>query len=204
MRFPFHLFLGLAFFLLALRVQAQEATPEMILHPSHSPKAASPIPSKIKALMGKMTLEEKIGQMIQYSPNKSTVEKIKGESAEGKVGSLLNVYGAKKVNEYQKIAVEQSRLHIPVLFGLDVIHGYKTIFPIPLAEDCAWNPELLQKCASIAAKESYAAGLRWTFAPMVDVSREPRWGRISEGSGEDPTLGAKLPLPGFEDFRGMH
>src|SRR5581483_6364924 len=105
-------------------------------------------------------------------------------------------------NETQKIAVEETRLHIPLIFGLDVIHGYKTIFPIPLAEDCAWNPELLEKCAGVAAQEASAAGVKWTFAPMVDVSREPRWGRISEGSGEDPTLGSVLAAARVRGFQG--
>ncbi len=160
--------------------------------------------AKVRALLAKMTLEEKIGQMLQYSPWKSTEDKIKGEVAGGKVGSLLNVFGAAKANEYQKIAVEKSRLHIPLILGLDVIHGYKTIFPIPLAEDCAWNPGLLEKCEHVAATEAFAAGLRWTFAPMVDVSREPRWGRISEGSGEDPTLGAILAVARVKGFQGEH
>ena len=98
--------------------------------------------------------------------------------------------------------MEKSRLHIPLILGLDVIHGYKTIFPIPLAEDCAWDPELLEKCARVAAQEASAAGVRWTFAPMVDVSREPRWGRISEGSGEDPTLGGVLAMARVKGFQG--
>ncbi len=171
------------------------------------PKASpsrSPIDAKVNALLAKMTLDEKIGQMVQYAPWKSTEDKIKGETAQGQVGSLLNVFGAKNANEYQKIAVDQTRLHIPLLFGLDVIHGYKTIFPIPLAEDCAWNPDLLQKCAGVAAQEASAAGVRWTFAPMVDVSREPRWGRISEGSGEDPTLGSILATARVHGFQGQH
>ncbi len=171
---------------------------------SRAVPAFSPIDAKVNALLAKMTLGEKIGQMIQYAPWKSTEDKIKGETAQGKVGSLLNVFGAKNCNEYQKIALEQTRLHIPILFGLDVIHGYKTIFPIPLAEDCAWNPDLLEKCEGAAAQEASAAGIRWTFAPMVDVSREPRWGRISEGSGEDPTLGSILAVARVHGFQGQH
>ncbi|HTC21831.1 MAG TPA: beta-glucosidase BglX [bacterium] len=183
---------------------AQTAAP---VNPAAQPQKsaqASPLDAKINRLLNRMTLEEKIGQMTQYAPWKSTEDKIKGETAQGGVGSLLNVYGAKNANEYQKIAVEQTRLHIPLLFGLDVIHGYKTIFPIPLAEDCAWNPELLEKCAGVAAQEAAAAGVRWTFAPMVDVSREPRWGRISEGSGEDPTLGSILAVARVHGFQGQH
>jgi beta-glucosidase len=183
-----------------------QATPPSNPKPA-KPKASlvlSPIDAKVNALLAKMTLDEKIGQMIQYAPWKSTEDKIKGETSQGKVGSLLNVFGAKNANEYQKIAVEQTRLHIPLLFGLDVIHGYKTIFPIPLAEDCAWNPDLLEKCAGVAAQEASAAGIRWTFAPMVDVSREPRWGRISEGSGEDPILGSILAVARVHGFQGQH
>ncbi len=181
---------------------AQDTTPAAAPAKPQVPMRPSSVDAKVKALLSKMTLEEKIGQMIQYSPWKSSEDKIKGEIAQGKVGSLLNVFGAKEANEYQKIAVEQSRLHIPLLLGLDVIHGYKTIFPIPLAEDCAWNPDLLAKCAHVAAQEASAAGVRWTFAPMVDVSREPRWGRISEGSGEDPILGSALAAARVRGFQG--
>ena len=169
---------------------------------SHS----SSMDAKAQDLLSQMTLEEKVGQMVQFSHwgQKETEDKIRAAAEQGKIGSLLNVTGAKQTNEFQKIAVEKSRLHVPILFGLDVIHGYKTIFPIPLAEDCAWNPELLEKCASVSAHEAYAAGLRWTFAPMVDVSREPRWGRISEGSGEDPTLGSYLAAARVRGFQGKH
>ncbi len=163
--------------------------------------AAQTLDDKVNSLLSQMTLQEKIGQMVQYSPYKEIEKKVQKEETEGKVGSILNVFGAKEVNAYQKAAME-SRLHIPLLFGLDVIHGYKTIFPIPLAEDCAWNPDLLQKCASVGAHEAAAAGIRWTFAPMVDVSREPRWGRISEGSGEDPTLGSILAAARVKGFQG--
>lgn len=166
---------------------------------------AAPAPSvdaRVAALLAKMTLEEKIGQMNQYHIWQKLEAKAEGNIRSGKAGSFLNLFGAKNTNEAQKVAVEQSRLHIPILFGMDVIHGYKTIFPIPLAEDCAWNPELLEKCAGVAAHEASAAGLRWTFAPMVDVSREPRWGRISEGSGEDPTLGAAMAAARVRGFQG--
>ncbi|HJT25540.1 MAG TPA: glycoside hydrolase family 3 N-terminal domain-containing protein, partial [bacterium] len=192
-------------FILAGLAQAQGTAPAS-KKPALPKKPArfSGIDAKVETLLKKMTLEEKIGQMIQYSPWKSTEDKIKGEIAQDKVGSLLNVFGAPRANEFQKIAVEKSRLHIPLLFGLDVIHGYKTIFPIPLAEDCAWNPDLLEKCAHVAAQEASAAGVKWTFAPMVDVSREPRWGRISEGSGEDPVLGAILAAARVKGFQGEH
>lgn len=162
----------------------------------------SSVDLRINNLLSKMTLDEKIGQLVQYSPWKSTEEKIQEETTQGGVGSLLNVFGALNTNTWQKIAMEKTRLHIPILFGLDVIHGYKTIFPIPLAEDCAWDPALLEKCEGVAAQEASAAGVRWTFAPMVDVSREPRWGRISEGSGEDPYLGSVLAAARVRGFQG--
>ncbi len=202
----YRLITAVIFFTAISLVRAQDMAPSTAPAPSKPKGRAriSAIDAKVKTLMAKMTLEEKIGQMVQYSPWKSTADKIKGEIAEGKVGSLLNIFGAKDANEYQKIAVEQSRLHIPLILGLDVIHGYKTIFPIPLAEDCAWNPDLLEKCAHVAAQEASAAGVRWTFAPMVDVSREPRWGRISEGSGEDPTLGGVLAAARVRGFQGEH
>ncbi len=165
--------------------------------------AVSPLDAKVNALLKKMTLEEKIGQMCQFHPWKGAEDKFKAQSTEGKIGSFLNVFGAKETNAYQKAAMD-SRLHIPLLFGLDVIHGYKTIFPIPVAEDCAWNPDLLEKSAAVAAKEAAAAGVRWTFAPMVDVSREPRWGRIAEGSGEDPTLGSILQPARVRGFQGKN
>ncbi|HUO56833.1 MAG TPA: beta-glucosidase BglX [bacterium] len=162
----------------------------------------SALDPRVENLLKKMTLEEKIGQMTQYNHWKQPSPGQIKDVADGKVGSFLNVYGSKSTNELQKSAVDNSRLHIPLIFGLDVIHGYKTIFPIPLAEDCAWNPELLEKCAGVAAQEAAAAGVRWTFAPMVDVSREPRWGRISEGSGEDPFLGSVLAAARVRGFQG--
>ena len=157
---------------------------------------------KVDALLSKMTLDEKIGQLVQYNNWATASVEAKDDLAAGRVGSFLNTVGAKDTNELQKIAVEQSRLHIPLLFGLDVIHGYKTIFPIPLAEDCAFNPDLLTQCESVAAHEAAAAGIRWTFAPMVDVTHEPRWGRIAEGSGEDPYLGSVLAAARVRGFQG--
>jgi beta-glucosidase len=157
---------------------------------------------KVNALLAKMTLDEKIGQMVQYNNWATASVEAQDDLAAGRVGSFLNTVGAKNTNELQKIAVEQSRLHIPILFGLDVIHGYKTIFPIPLAEDCAFNPDLLAQCESAAAHEASAAGIRWTFAPMVDVTHEPRWGRVAEGSGEDPYLGSVLAAARVKGFQG--
>src|SRR6185503_377996 len=109
---------------------------------------------------------------------------------QGHVGSILNAAGAKDTNELQRIAVERSRLGIPLLFGVDVIHGWRTTFPIPLALAASWNPDLVQQTARVAAQEASAEGIRWTFSPMVDIARDPRWGRIIEGAGEDPFLGS--------------
>lgn len=171
--------------------------------------------SKINKLVGKMTLEEKVGQLTQIVPSlygafEEIITKLvegeisyqefqameknyhKDEIREGILGSMGGVTGAEISNELQKIAIEESRLGIPMLFGLDVIHGYKTIFPIPLAEACSWDLELIEKTAEIAAKEASAAGIHWTYAPMVDITRDPRWGRIAEGAGEDTYLGSMI------------
>jgi len=157
------------------------------------------ISQKVDALLRKMTLEEKIGQMTQYSGFK---EERAQWVREGKIGSLLNVYGAERTNKIQKIAVEESRLGIPLIFGIDVIHGFRTIFPIPLAEACSWDPEMVQKEAAIAAKEARASGIHWTFGPMVDIARDPRWGRTAEGSGEDPYLGSATAAARVAGFQG--
>jgi beta-glucosidase len=154
---------------------------------------------KVDELLRKMTLEEKIGQMTQYSRfNEERAQWVR----EGKIGSFLNVHGAEQTNKIQKIAVEESRLGIPLIFGIDVIHGFRTIFPIPLAEACSWDPEMVKKAAAIAAREARASGIHWTFAPMADIARDPRWGRIAEGSGEDPYLGSIMAAARVEGFQG--
>ena len=162
------------------------------------------IERRINALLKQMTLEEKLGQLQildgeangNYRPEH--LEMIR----KGLLGSTLNVRGAKRTNELQRIAVEQSRLKIPVLFGFDVIHGYRTIFPISLGEAASWDPATVELSASIAAAEAAASGVRWTFAPMVDIARDPRWGRISEGAGEDPYLGAAIARARVLGFQG--
>jgi beta-glucosidase len=169
------------------------------------------IDAKVQALLSKMTLDEKIGQMNQYSgffdvtgpapafgDNKNKYEHIK----KGLVGSMLNVRGAEQVRAFQKIAVENSRLGIPMIFGFDVIHGFKTQAPIPLAEAASWDLEAIEKSARIGAIESSAAGLNWTFAPMVDISRDARWGRVMEGAGEDPYLGSLIAKARVKGFQG--
>ena len=175
--------------------------------PTGSP--AGGIERRIDSLMAKMTLEEKIGQLTQYSP---TVEQSGGKSAlspaqlalvrEGKVGSYLNVTGATLTREIQRTAITESRLKIPIMFGLDVIHGFRTVFPIPLGEASTWEPDLIRKAARTAALEATAAGIHWTFGPMVDIARDPRWGRIAEGSGEDPYLGSLMAVACVQGFQG--
>ena len=151
----------------------------------------------VTELLSKMTLDEKLGQLnlptsgdiTTGQANSSDVAK---KIAEGKVGGLFNIKSVQKIKEVQKIAVEKSRLKIPLIFGMDVIHGYETTFPIPLGLSCTWDMNLIERSAQIAAQEASADGINWTFSPMVDISRDPRWGRISEGSGEDPYLGSQI------------
>ncbi len=147
---------------------------------------------RVDALLAKMTLAEKIGQTVQVFVHEGNRAEMVTRIREGQTGSVLNIHGVRNINALQKVAVEESRLGIPLLVGTDVIHGYRTIFPIPLAEACAWDPDLAAETARIAAEEATANGLFWTFAPMVDITRDPRWGRIAEGAGEDPYLGAVL------------
>ncbi|MFQ6045769.1 MAG: glycoside hydrolase family 3 protein [Gemmatimonadales bacterium] len=160
---------------------------------------AGAIDQRIDDLLSRMTLDEKAGQLAQYS---GFSEDRATAISEGRVGSLLNVTGAENTNRVQRIAVEESRLGIPLLFGLDVIHGYRTIFPIPLATASSWDPELVTSIETIAAREARAAGVHWTFAPMVDIARDPRWGRIAEGAGEDPYLGAVMAAARVRGFQG--
>jgi len=155
-------------------------------------------------LLARMTVEEKFGQLQQLDGDwDGPYKKEDLELArKGQLGSTLNVRFAKNVNELQKEAVEHSRLGIPLLFGFDVIHGFRTIFPIPLGEAAQWDPQLAERSAAAAASEAYASGLKWTFAPMVDIARDPRWGRIAEGSGEDPYLGSALAVARVRGFQG--
>src|SRR5665647_1303764 len=157
-----------------------------------------------------MTIEEKVGQLNQLNGGLFTgpAANDAGQKAkmqqlrDGKVGSFLNVLGAKETKAVQKIAVEESRLGIPVLFGFDVIHGYRTIFPIPLAEACSWDLKQAEKNSSVAAKEASSAGINWTFAPMCDITNDPRWGRIMEGIGEDPYYGSLLSAARVKGLQG--
>ncbi|MEO1366779.1 MAG: glycoside hydrolase family 3 N-terminal domain-containing protein, partial [Acidobacteriota bacterium] len=167
------------------------------------------VDEKVEALLAEMTLAEKVGQLNQYSATFDVTGPITGANrdrrerlANGGVGSMLNVTGAEATRAAQEIAVEQSRLGIPMLFAYDVVHGYQTMFPIPLAESASWNLEAIERSARVAAIEASAAGLHWTFAPMVDISRDARWGRVMEGAGEDPYLGSVIAAARVRGFQG--
>jgi beta-glucosidase len=165
--------------------------------------------TRVESLLQSMTLEEKIGQLVQYSAGQPTGPgtgrtDYKDMIAHGQIGSLLNVIDTPLINEYQRIAVEKSRLHIPLLFGLDVIHGFRTEFPIPLGMASTWDPTLVEKASHVAASEASAIGIRWTFSPMVDIARDARWGRIQEGAGEDPYLGSAMAGAYVRGYQGSH
>ncbi|MBN8705272.1 MAG: glycoside hydrolase family 3 C-terminal domain-containing protein [Bacteroidetes bacterium] len=165
------------------------------------------VDQRVADLLSKMTLDEKIGQLNQYNDDHTatgpvTLDSDKGgQIRNGQVGSLLNCLGTERTRKWQEIAM-QSRLKIPLLFGQDVIHGYKTTFPIPLAESCSWDLEAMKLAARVAAVEASASGIHWTFAPMVDVARDPRWGRVMEGSGEDTYLGSLIAKARVQGFQG--
>jgi len=161
------------------------------------------------SVLALMTLEEKVGQLVQYSgdwvtgavqgrPSETSDELLK----KGKIGSFLNIVSSEKTMKLQKIAVEQSRLKIPIIFGLDVIHGYFSTFPVPIGEASSWNPSLVEKSARMQAIEASSAGIHWTFNPMVDIARDPRWGRVMEGSGEDPYLGSLMAVARVKGYQG--
>lgn len=161
----------------------------------------------VSELMSKMTLEEKIGQLNLPTSGDITTGQANSSNVakhieQGKVGGLFNIKSIQKIKEVQKIAVEKSRLKIPLLFGMDVIHGYETTFPIPLALSCTWDMNLIKRTAQIAAQEASADGINWTFSPMVDISRDPRWGRVSEGSGEDAYLGSQIAKAMVTGYQG--
>jgi beta-glucosidase len=169
-------------------------------------QAQDPMKAFVDALMKKMTLQEKIGQLNlpvsgDIVTGQASSSDIGRKIREGKVGGLFNIKSVAKIREVQRIAIEESRLKIPLLFGMDLIHGYETVFPIPLGLSCTWDIELIERSARIAATEASADGINWTFSPMVDIARDARWGRIAEGSGEDPYLGslvAKAMVKGYQ------
>ena len=168
------------------------------------------IEQKVDSVLALMTLQEKIGQLVQYNGlwdltgppsdmnSKDKLERIK----KGGVGSMLNVLTVAATREAQKAVMEHSRMKIPLIFGYDVIHGYKTIFPVPLGESASWDLQMMKKTAEIAARETAASGVHWTFSPMLDVSRDARWGRIMEGSGEDPYLISQVAIAKVTGYQG--
>ena len=201
--FPTRLFLSIVILSLSSCSSAQKKKANF--------KKVTTLEQKIDSVFNLMTLEEKIGQLNQYNgfwditgpvPKEGQAAKKYEHLKKGLVGSMLNVRGVKDVKALQKIAVEQTRLGIPLIFGFDVIHGYKTISPIPLAESASWDMEAIKKSAAIAAEEASAVGLNWTFAQMVDVSRDARWGRVMEGAGEDSYLGSQIAIARVKGFQG--
>ena len=175
--------------------------------PSNAQLAGKEVNTRVEALLKQMTLNEKVGQLVQYAagyatgPNASNL-KYDEVAAKGQVGSMLNVVGAEATNHYQHIAVEKSRLHIPILFGQDVIHGHRTTFPVPLAIAASWDPAAAELVARTGAVEARADGIRWVFSPMVDIARDPRWGRIIESAGEDPWLGSAMARAWVKGYQG--
>lgn len=165
------------------------------------------VDQRVDSVLKLMTLEEKIGQLNQYNDDWNatgpvTLDSTKKEQVlKGQVGSLLNCVGVRRTRMWQEVAM-RSRLKIPLIFGQDVIHGYKTTFPIPLAEACSWDMDIIERSARVAATEASASGIHWTFAPMVDIARDPRWGRVMEGAGEDPYLGSKIAYARVKGFQG--
>src|ERR1051325_4211504 len=176
----------------------------LLVSPTSHTQSPQNVEQRVNALLAQMTLEEKLGQLQQLDGegNGNFRPEHLALIRKGLLGSTLNVRGAQRTNEVQRVAVNESRLKIPVLFGFDVIHGYRTIFPIPLAEASSFDPSLAERSAAVAAQEANNVGLRWTFAPMVDIARDPRWGRITEGAGEDPFLGAAFARARVRGFQG--
>src|SRR5215813_2389372 len=173
------------------------------LHSVLLAQSGSDVEARIGALLSRMTLDEKIGQMSQSTAMASPISaQIKAEIRAGRWGSFLNAGSPADRAEAQRIALKESRLGIPLLFGRDVIHGYRTIFPIPLGQAASWDPALIERAARIAATEASNEGIRWAFAPMVDIARDPRWGRIAESPGEDPYVAGIVGAAMVHGFQG--
>ena len=188
-------------------MQALAASLVVVAAGLQAQKAPRDMDRFIDQLMKKMTLEEKIGQLNLPVTGEITTGQAKSSDVakrirNGEVGGLFNLKGVERIREVQRQAVEESRLGSPLLFGMDVIHGYETIFPIPLGLSCTWDMKAIEESARIAAVEASADGISWTFSPMVDVSRDPRWGRVSEGNGEDPFLGAAIARAMIRGYQG--
>lgn len=178
--------------------------------PESGPRTAADatgLDTQVENLLQRMTLEEKIGQLTQYSEGQPTgperrVIDCEAMIARGQIGSLLNMADVRKINHFQRIARQQSRLQIPLLFALDITHGFRTVFPIPLALAATWDPQLVSRTARVAATEASAQGVRWTFSPMIDITRDPRWGRVAEGFGEDPCLVSAMAIAYVNGYQG--
>ncbi len=171
--------------------------------------SSSEIERRVDTLLRRMTLDEKVGQLVLYSAGVPTGPgtgraDYREQAAKGQIGAIGNLTGVAATNELQRIAVEKSRLGIPLLFGIDVIHGYRTVFPVPLGMASTWDPQLVEQAARVAAKEATAEGIRWTFSPMVDIARDARWGRIVEGAGEDPYLGSAMAAAYVRGYQGAN
>src|SRR5579859_2255625 len=189
--------------------QTKPFAPAAAASAAHTPRPSAQMAmnSFVSNLMSRMTLDEKIGQLNLVTPGGAVTGAVVSQGVEdnirkGLVGGLFGISGPEKVRKAQELAVKNSRLHIPLIFGLDVIHGHKTIFPIPLGLSCTWDTALIERSARIAATEATADGLNWAFSPMVDIARDPRWGRIAEGSGEDPYLGSLISRAMVKGYQG--
>jgi beta-glucosidase len=168
-----------------------------------SDEADAALEQRVAELLGRMTLAEKIGQMNQLNASDDVADgPLREHIRAGRVGAVLNLVDPDGVNALQRVAVQQSRLGIPLLVGRDVIHGFRSVLPIPLGQAATFNPDIVREGARIAALEAAAAGVNWTFAPMIDISRDPRWGRIAESLGEDPCLAGRLGAAMVEGFQG--
>lgn len=199
--------LSYAAFLAASFLPMRASRAQQAIAPRRFPNITANGERFVDSVLTTLSLEEKLGQLTQVSGQGTpTGPKVQtgGEDdiRSGRAGSFLGVFGAAYTRQLQKVAVEESKHHIPLLFSFDVIHGFRTIFPVPLAEASSWDPALVSKGAAVAADEATSAGIHWTFAPMVDIARDPRWGRIVEGSGEDPFLGAVLGAACVHGFQG--
>src|SRR6267143_6096856 len=205
------LFLTISFLFLIFAkssVAQTRPTPRPEGSPGSSALNSPLLEARVSELLRKMTLEEKIGQLVQYSGGQPTGPgtgrtDYEDMIAKGQIGALFNITNAHASNAFQRIAVDKSRLHIPILFGLDVIHGFRTEFPVPLALASTWDPALVEKTALVAAREASATGIRWAFSPMVDIARDARWGRMVEGAGEDPFLGSAMAVAYVRGYQGL-
>ncbi|MER5946489.1 glycoside hydrolase family 3 N-terminal domain-containing protein [Streptomyces sp. NPDC001904] len=188
--------------------RAAPADPAVPAAPANEDRRAGPYEDKVRDLLARMTPEEKLGQLQQLpwaydlNPGSGSTKDVEDAARAGLLGSVLSVFGARTTNALQRLAVEESRLGIPLLFGLDVIHGFWTTFPIPLAQAAAFDPEVARADAEVSAREARSNGVHWTFAPMMDVTREPRWGRVAEGNGEDPCLTARYAAAKVRGYQG--